>query len=154
MSKDTYPSDHAWFESVVGAIVLEVMGDDDPVEKLRMLPSRKKVLFHVGQFIVGYYDGGIDGYLSGPNGDEIQACWSCLKLIGAHRAAEFVEAVIGFFPDGFSFEDAPNLENAVREVCRNEGVRLLDDVEKIKKEEIFENLEAVISLLRAWAVEL
>jgi hypothetical protein len=92
-------NDYFWMCDNLARVSASVYQAKNPNELLDSLPMWEKRLFHLGRAVTGIMNGGIQGYLTGSNGDEVESLVESLEFIEAHDMLKTINSVKALFPD-------------------------------------------------------
>jgi hypothetical protein len=90
--------DYLWASNECARIAGQVYNSSDPNNFLDSLPTWESRLFYLVQGVSKILNGGIDGYLCGSSGDEIEPLSNALNYIGAHDTFNTIKNVKELFP--------------------------------------------------------
>jgi hypothetical protein len=124
--------DYFWVTDNLGPVSAQVFGSVDPEACLASLVDWQRKLFHVGSAVHSIMNGGVDGYLSGPNGDEVDELEEVLVEIGAEEMLGTVAQMRRFFPESKVPKDYQDRIDCIDGICTGFRSRRLDDLFEIR----------------------
>lgn len=127
--------EHDWAMRECASLAADVYGASDPNGYLASLPDWQRRLFHVGQAVMKIMNGGIDGYLMGSNGDEVQPLQEALAFIGAEELYDTMEDAKSLFPSACIPEEYKERARLMDDILVRENVSRVDDLIEIRIDE-------------------
>jgi Domain of unknown function (DUF4375) len=86
--------DYEWFMEQM----CDFISIDDSMESFSQIPKWRRDLYYIGEALRFIMNGGIDSYLVGPSGGQINFLPEILKSIDADKMLKTISAVINLFP--------------------------------------------------------
>ena len=124
--------DYYWVADNMGAVSSRVYESADPNACLASMLDWQRKLFHVGSAVFSIMNGGMDGYLTGPNGDEVDELEEVLVEIGAEEMFGTLARMKAFFPESKIPKDYESRVSCIGEICAEYDSRRLDDLFEIR----------------------
>lgn len=123
--------DYFWVADNLGSVSARVYGSADPNACLASMADWQRKLFHVGRAVSSIMNGGIDGYLTGSNGDEVEDLEEVLVEIGAEEMLGTIARMKRFFPESKVPKDYQSRINGIDGICAEFKSRRFDDLFEI-----------------------
>ena len=124
--------DHDWVMQQAASLAARVYAAPDPNGFLASLPDWQRRLFHLSQAVMKIMNGGVDGYLAGSNGDEVEPLQEALAFIGASELRKTIQQAKDLFPNARIPESYHNRVRSMGEILARENVSRIDDLFEIR----------------------
>jgi hypothetical protein len=123
--------DYEWVADQSSLISQRVYQSEDPNACLRMLPKWQSRLFFLSSAVNGIMNGGIESYLTGTHGDEVEDLVEALDFIRAPELLRTINSVKSLFPNSEIPKCYESRVKCIDNILSSRRASKIDDLIKI-----------------------